>query len=147
MNQKRIYQLIEKAVLNDKEKQEIKNEAQRLGLNVSFRQGCRSCYETALLRIYEATVKNLNVSKDGYVMKRVTDSFRIGGTVVNNESIKGMKVGMLHPHIVSTFFAKVEPKEAQEEAQEAQGTKQEPQLQPQPKQEPETKEDGAEGTL
>lgn len=128
MNQKRIYQLIEKATLNDKEKAEIRKEAQRLGINVSFRQGCRSCYETALLRIYEATAKMTNVSKDGYRFKRLTDSFRIGGTVVNNESIKGMNVGMFHRHIIDTFFEKSETvetkkqKEAEPENLDTDGT-------------------------
>lgn len=108
MKASRAEELLNKGTLTRKERNEIKAAADAAGLNYTIRQGCRDCYESLLLRLYELDVTALNVSIDGYRFRSPRMSFRLGGTVYSNETIKGQKVGNLHPVIVKSNFVKVQ---------------------------------------
>lgn len=104
----RINELIARRTLTAQEREEVRDAADKAGIQYTVKRGCRTCYETILLKLYEAQVRDLNTSVDGYRLKRASISFKIGGTIYNNESIKDFSVGYLHPVIVSTYFVKVE---------------------------------------
>lgn len=108
MTIERINELINRRTLTTAEREEVRNAADAAGIKYTVKRGCRTCYETILLKLYEAQVRDLNTSVDGYRLKRAAYSFKIGGMVINNETIKDMEVGHLHPVIVSTYFVKVE---------------------------------------
>lgn len=108
MTIERINELIARRTLTIEEREEIRNAADEAGIAYTVKRGCRTCYETILLKLYEANVRDLNMSLDGYKLRRAAFSFKIGDTVYNNESIKDLSVGHLHPVIVSTYFVKVE---------------------------------------
>lgn len=108
MTIERINELITRRTLTTQEREEVRKAADEAGIAYTVKKGCRTCYETILLKLYEAQVKDLNTSVDGYRLKRAVMSFKLGGTIYNNESVKKLKVGHLHPVIVSTYFVKVE---------------------------------------
>lgn len=108
MTASRAEYFLEKRVLTRKDKDEIKEAADAAGLDYTIKQGCRDCYESLLLRLYELDVKVLNVSLDGYRFRSPRMSFRLGSVVYSNETIKKLKVGHLHPVIVRSNFVKVQ---------------------------------------
>lgn len=109
--------LIQKSALTSHEKRAIREAADAEGLTYTVRQGCRDCYERLLLRLYEAASDGaLNTSPDGWRFKNPRQSFQYGGTVYNNETIKGLRVGHLHPVILKANFVRAD--EAREEEAE-----------------------------
>ena len=54
MELKDIERLIEKQRLTAEEKTAVKEEADRLGIAYTLKQGCRQCYDRLLLKIYDA---------------------------------------------------------------------------------------------
>lgn len=106
--------LIQKGTLTSHEKRAIREAADAAGLEYTVRQGCRDCYERLLLRLYEAASDgSLNTSLDGWKFRNIRQSFQHGGTIYNNETIKGLRVGHLHPVILKANFVKAD--EAKEE--------------------------------
>lgn len=108
MTTERITELIDRKSLTPSERAEVLEAADAAGIKYTVKKGCRTCYETILLKLYESQAVTRNVSADGYRLKRVGYSFAIFGNVYNNETITLLKVGNLHPMIVSTYFEKVE---------------------------------------
>ena len=101
--------LIQKPTLTSSEKRAIREAADAAGLTYTIRQGCRDCYERLLLRLYElAEHKELNTSPDGWRFKDIRHSFQYNGTIYNNETIKGLRVGHLHPVILKANFVRAE---------------------------------------
>lgn len=101
--------LIQKSALTSSEKRSIREAADAAGLKYTIRQGCRDCYEKLLLRIYElAEKKELNTSPDGWRFKSPRQSFQYNGTIYNNETIKGLRVGHLHPVIIKANFVRTD---------------------------------------
>ncbi|MBQ5631135.1 MAG: hypothetical protein IIV15_07460 [Ruminococcus sp.] len=99
--------LIQKPALTSSEKRAIREAADAAGLKYTIRQRCRDCYERLLLQIYElAEHKELNTSLDGWRFKNPRQSFQYNGTVYNNDTIKGLRVGHLHPVIVKANFVR-----------------------------------------
>ena len=129
MEQSRIEYYINKKALTAKEKKEIRDAADELGIRYKVKQGCGNCYETLLLRIYEQTSKEVNRSKDGYALKKVSETFMVNGIKVDNANISELEVGKFNKVIVSRYFVKCEP-----EPQPQQETEPEPE----PEQEQET---------
>ena len=119
MEQSRIEYFINKKTLTAKEKKEIRDAADELGIRYKVKQGCGNCYETLLLRIYEQTSKEVNRSKDGYALKKVSETFMVNGMKVGNENISEIEVGKFNKAIIARYFVKCEP---------------EPQPEPQPEQ-------------
>lgn len=106
--------LIQKPSLTEAERKAIRDEADAAGLKYTVRKGCRDCYERLLLRLYElAENKELNTSPDGWRFKNPRQSFQYNGVVYNNETIKGLRVGHLHPVILKANFVRAE-KEGEE---------------------------------
>lgn len=124
MEQSRIEYFINKKALTAKEKKEIRDAADELGIRYKVKHGCGNCYETLLLRIYEQTSKDVNRSKDGYVLKKVSETFMFNGMKVGNDNISELEVGKFNKAIISRYFVKCEPD-------------QEPGPEPEPKPEPE----------
>lgn len=101
--------LIQKSALTSHEKRAIREAADAAGLKYTIRQGCRDCYERLLLRLYElAEHKELNTSPDGWRFKNPRQSFQYNGVVYNNETIKGLSVGHLHPVIIKANFVRAD---------------------------------------
>lgn len=101
--------LIQKAALTSGEKRAIREAADAAGLKYTVRQGCRDCHERLLLQLYElAEKKELNTSPDGWQFKNPHQSFQYNGTVYNNETIKGLCVGHLHPVILKANFERAD---------------------------------------
>lgn len=101
--------LIQKPTLTTHEKRAIRDAADAAGLKYTLRQGCRACYERLLLRLYEAATDGaLNTSLDGWKFRNIKQSFQHGGTIYNNETIKGLRVGHLHPVILKANFVRAE---------------------------------------
>lgn len=111
MEIKEIERLIEKKRLTADEKASVKAEADRLGITYTLKQGCRSCYDKLLLKIYDAHREEVAaaVSVDGYRLKNPLHGFRTyNGELFDNTTVAGKVVGKLHPHIVREYFVKVE---------------------------------------
>lgn len=114
MEIREIEYLIQKSALTTHEKRAIREAADSAGLTYTIRQGCRDCYERLLLRLYElAEKKELNTSPDGWRFKNPRQSFQYNGTIYNNETIKGLRVGHLHPVIIKANFVRAD-KEGEE---------------------------------
>ena len=112
MNINVIEHLIQKASLTSGEKRSIREAADAAGINYTVRKGCRECYERLLLRLYElAEKKKLNTSPDGWQFKNPRQSFQYNGTIYNNETIKGLCVGRLHPVILQANFERADKRE------------------------------------
>lgn len=112
MDINRIEYLIQKSALTSREKRDIREAADAAGLQYTVRKGCGDCYERLLLRLYEmAEKKKLNTSPDGWQFKNPHQSFQYNGIVYNNETIKGLSVGRLHPVILQANFERVKKKE------------------------------------
>lgn len=108
-----IEHLINKSALSTGDKKAIRAAADAAGLKYTVKQGCRDCYERLLLRLYElADGLELNTSLDGWKFRNTRMSFQHNGTVYNNETIKGLRVGHLHPVILKANFVRAteEPK-------------------------------------
>lgn len=104
MTEERINELIGKSSLTAEEKSEIREAADAAGIRYTIKKGCRTCYESILMRLYEAHDVEPSTSLDGYTLKRASISFRVGTEIVNNETVKGMNVGNLHRLILDTYF-------------------------------------------
>lgn len=123
-----IERLIEKKRLTADEKASVKAEADRLGIAYTVKQGCRSCYDKLLLRIYDAHREEVAaaVSVDGYRLKNPLHGFRThNGELFDNNTIAGKVVGKLHPHIVRDYFVKVETETETETETESDGNESE----------------------
>ena len=106
--------LIQKPALTSSEKRAIREAADAAGLTYTIRQRCRDCYERLLLQLYELAEKNeLNTSPDGWRFKDIRHSFQYNGVIYNNETIKGLNVGPLHPVIIKANFVRAD-KEGEE---------------------------------
>ena len=106
-----IERLINKHPLSASDKRAIRDAADAAGLRYTVRQGCRECYERLLLSLFEmADGRKLNASLDGWKFRNMRKSFQYNGTIYNNETIKGMKVGHLHPVILKANFVRAEEK-------------------------------------
>lgn len=113
MELKDIERLIEKQRLTAEEKTAVKEEADRLGIAYTLKQGCRQCYDKLLLKIYDAHREEVAaaVSVDGYRLKNPLHGFRTyNGELFDNTTVSGKVVGKLHPAIVREYFVKVEIK-------------------------------------
>lgn len=111
MEIKDIERLVEKQRLTAEDKAAVKAEADRLGIAYTLKQGCRSCYDKLLLKIYDAHREEVAaaVSLDGYRLKNPLHGFRTyNGELFDNTTVTGKVVGKLHPHIVREYFVKVE---------------------------------------
>ena len=109
MDIKTIEHLIQKSSLTSGEKKAIREAADAAGLAYAVRKGCRNCYERLLLRLYEmADSENLNTSPDGWRFKNPHRSFQHNGIIYNNETIKWLSVGHLHPVILQANFARAD---------------------------------------
>lgn len=110
--------LINKPVLSYGDKKAIRAAADAAALKYTVKQGCRDCYERLLLRLYElADGKELNTSLDGWKFRNTRMNFQHNGMIYNNETIKGLRVGHLHPVILKANFVRAaveEPREADE---------------------------------
>lgn len=108
MERERIEKLLNKARLTADDRAEIRREADGMGIKYTVKKGCRKCYERILLKMYEAvTEMPAEVSLDGWSLKDPRQSFRVGGKLYNNETIKTMRIGMMHPFVLNRFFTKV----------------------------------------
>lgn len=115
MDINRIEYLIQKAALTSREKRDIREAADAAGLQYTVNKGCRNCYERLLLQLYElAEKKKLNTSPDGWQFKNPHQSFQYNGTIYNNETIKGLRVGRLHPVIIQANFERADKREEAE---------------------------------
>ena len=113
MELKDIERLIEKQRLTAEEKTAVKEEADRLGIAYTLKQGCRQCYDRLLLKIYDAHREEVvaAVSVDGYRLKNPLHGFRTyNGELFDNTTITDKVIGKLHPSIVREYFVKVEVK-------------------------------------
>lgn len=113
MEIKEIERLIEKQRLTAEDKAAVKAEADRLGIAYTLKQGCRSCYDKLLLKLYDAHREEVvaAVSFDGYRLKNPLHGFRTyNGELFDNTTVTGKVVGKLHPAIVREYFVKVEVK-------------------------------------
>ena len=111
MEIKEIERLVEKQRLTAEDKAAVKAEADRLGIAYTLKQGCRSCWEKLLLKIYDAHREEVAaaVSVDGYRLKNPLHGFRTyNGELFDNTTVAGKVVGKLHPRIVREYFVKVE---------------------------------------
>ena len=108
--------LIQKSALTANEKHAIREAADAAGLKYTVRKGCRDCYERLLLRLYEAAADGaLNTSPDGWRFKNPRQSFQYNGVIYNNETIKKLRVGNLHPVILKANFVRSEKEEKEAE--------------------------------
>lgn len=106
-----IERLIQKQRLSADEKASVKDEADRLGIAYTLKQGCRQCYDKLLLKIYDAHREEVAaaVSLDGYRLKNPLHGFRTyNGELFDNNTVAEKVVGKLHPSIVREYFVKVE---------------------------------------
>lgn len=107
--------LIQKPTLTKQEKSAIRDAADEAGLKYTVRKGCRDCYERLLIQLYElAEEKELNTSPDGWRFKNPRQSFQYNGVIYNNETIKGLRVGHLHPLILKANFVRADNREEAE---------------------------------
>lgn len=111
MEIKEIERLIEKRRLTADDKAAVKEEADRLGITYTLKQGCSQCWDKLLLKIYDAHRDEVTaaVSVDGYRLKNPLHGFRTyNGELFDNNTVAGKIVGKLHPSIVRDYFVKVE---------------------------------------
>lgn len=111
MEIKDIEKLIEKQRLTVEDKAAVRAEADRIGIAYALKQGCRSCWDKLLLKIYDAHREEVAaaVSMDGYRLKNPLHGFRTyNGELFDNATVAGKVVGKLHPNIVREYFVKVE---------------------------------------
>lgn len=111
MELKEIERLIAKNRLTREEKAAVKAEADSLGIEYTLKQGCGSCWEKLLLKLYDAHREEVKsaVSVDGYRLKNPLHGFRTyNGELFDNTTVAGKVVGNLHPSIVREYFVKVE---------------------------------------
>ena len=111
MGLKEIERLIAKNRLTREEKAAVKAEADSLGIEYTLKQGCGSCWEKLLLKLYDAHREDVEpaVSVDGYRLKNPLHGFRTyNGELFDNTTVTGKVVGKLHPSIVREYFVKVE---------------------------------------
>lgn len=111
MEIKEIERLIEKQRLTVEDKAAVKAEADRLGIAYTLKQGCRSCYDKLLLKLYDAHREEVTaaVSVDGWRLKNPLHGFRTyNGELFDNTTVAGKVVGNLHPAIVREYFVKAE---------------------------------------
>lgn len=120
MEKQRIEHLMMKSALTRDERAEIRKAAKAAGIAVEFKQACRSCYETALLKLYETAGGEMAVSVDGYAFRRRGDSFRVMGTLYSESTLPTQTVGTLAPSVIRMYFVKKQP-ETQEYETEVQG--------------------------
>lgn len=108
----RVEELIAKPVLSVGDKKEIREAADAAGIEYVIKQGCRDCYEKLLVRLYEIADKSCAVSLDGYMFRRRSMAFRVGGVLYSNATISKQRVGNLHPVIIKAKFVRAteEPK-------------------------------------
>lgn len=104
--------------LSQDEKKEITGAADALGIEYTLKGNCRACYDKLLMKLYEAvrgeegepkaeSKPTANVSKDGWRLKDVNTAFRMGGVLWNNDTIKGINVGGIHPFVRAKYFIKI----------------------------------------
>lgn len=113
MEIKEIEIFIGKQRLTAEDKAAVKAEADRLGIAYTLKQGCRSCYDKLLLKLYDAHREEVAaaVSLDGYRLKNPLHGFRTyNGELFDNTTITDKVIGKLHPSIVREYFVKVEVK-------------------------------------
>ena len=113
MEIKEIEKLIEKKRLTAEDKAAVREEADRLGIAYTLKQGCCQCWDKLLLKIYDAHREEVAaaVSLDGYRLKNPLHGFRTyNGELFDNTTVTGKVVGKLHPAIVREYFVKVEIK-------------------------------------
>ena len=137
MELKEIEILIEKNRLTKDEKEAVKAEADSLGITYTLKQGCSSCWEKLLLKLYDAHREDVKaaVSVDGYRLKNPLHAFQTyNGEVFSNGTIAEKVVGKLHPHILKEYFVKVE-------------TETETEPEPEAEQGPKTESDGCNGEI
>lgn len=105
METERITELIEKARLNDADKDEIIEAATLAGLDFVEKRNCRKCYDNLLLRLFELeNAEEKQTSLDGYQLKRVKDDLLIGNVRVNNATISNIEVGGFCKTVRKQFF-------------------------------------------
>lgn len=105
MEIERITELIEKARLNDAEKDEIIEAATLAGLDFVEKRNCRKCYENLLLRLFELeNAEKKQTSLDGYKLKRVKDDLLIGNVRINNATIANIEVDGFCETVRKKFF-------------------------------------------
>lgn len=121
MTEERINQLIAKKSLTTAERAEVRAAAEEADITYTIKQGCRTCYEQVLVKLYEVTVKEMATSKDGYKFKRAGMSFVLAGKVYSNATIADVEVGKLHPVIRRTYFVKPFVEVKEEEDNDGQG--------------------------
>lgn len=117
MNIERIEELLLKDKFNNGEKEEIKAAAEAAQADIVFRDGCRRCYEKALLKLYEletnASAAEV-VSLDGYALKVPSLRLRVGGLVVSVANLASINVEENFPPMTVQFlFKKIETTEAE----------------------------------
>lgn len=102
--------IINKAKMTKEDKNLLRAEADRLGIEYVMKKGCKSCWDKLITKLYEAMRHDtLNVSADGYRFKRHGMGFRThGGEVYTNDNIRTKTVGKLNACIISSYFVKVE---------------------------------------
>lgn len=108
MDKKHIEELLMKGTLTREERAEIRSEAEKRGISVKVKQGCRTCYEKLLTALYESENPKAAVSIDGYMLRNVNAAFRVFGSqvVYSNATIGDMEVGNLPPAVLSAHFVK-----------------------------------------
>lgn len=108
MDKERIDELLRKNSLLKSEKEEIRAAADAAGIEYRIKNGCSyRCYEEILLKLYEMSQPDRNVSRDGWRLKSARCSFALQGRVISNANIKDIEVGKLHHVVRSKFFEKV----------------------------------------
>ena len=100
MEIKEIEKLIEKQRLTAEDKAAVKEEADRLGIAYTLKQGCRSCYDKLLLKIYDAHREEVAsaVSLDGYRLKNPLHGFR-----TTPQSRARLSAGCIRPSCANTL--------------------------------------------
>lgn len=108
MDKTRIEELMQKGKLTAEDRTEIREAAEAAGIPVNVKQGCRRCYEKLLTALYERENPVAAVSLDGYMLRDVNATFRVFGSNVlySNSTIGDLRVGGLHPSVLSTHFIK-----------------------------------------
>lgn len=117
MNIERIEELLLKDKFSNEDKAEIKAAAEAAQAGIVFRDGCRRCYEKALLKLYEletnASAEEV-VSLDGYALKVPSLRLRVGGQVVSVANLADIRVEENFPPMAVQFlFKKIETTEAE----------------------------------
>jgi len=108
MEIERIEELLQKGRLTAEERAEVRREAEKQGIPVVVKQGCKTCYEKLLTALYEAANPKAAVSVDGYMLRNVRAAFKVFGSdvVYSNATIGDMEVGGLPPAVLAAHFVK-----------------------------------------